>query len=118
LNRYLKEKAKELRQAQEEREGTGEDGSERETGRRKRRKKHRERSSDVERERGTEDHERRKKYRDKSNGLDAVKEVDPEEGRTSSVRRAAESLDSKNRVNYPSWAARKRAAGKYDALGI
>ncbi|KAE8444067.1 hypothetical protein EG329_000935 [Mollisiaceae sp. DMI_Dod_QoI] len=29
-----------------------------------------------------------------------------------------ENLGSKNKINYPSWAVRKAAAGKYDALGI
>jgi hypothetical protein len=32
--------------------------------------------------------------------------------------RRNEGLDAENRVNYPSKAARRRAAGKYDALGI
>jgi hypothetical protein len=100
LRKQLKERDRELREKlrQEGREAEGgksRDDSERRTRLRELRKQ-RQRRHEVENSGGSEDVEKKNKLKEKT----------------------VEGLAPENRVNYPSKAARRRAAGKYDALGI
>jgi hypothetical protein len=115
LKRHLKEKARELREVQREQERAGENATRREP---VENRKHRERSSDMESSCGREDREKRRKHKERSGDLEILKEADIEGEGTQPKERTDEGLQPVNRVNHPSRAARMRAAGKYDALGM
>ena len=80
-----------------------------------RRARERELRGKGKRDKGKEREEKRKEERDE---VRRKKEIERREEEAKRRKERNEAMNAQNKVNYPSLAARRAAAGKYDALGI
>ncbi|KAH8765842.1 hypothetical protein BGZ57DRAFT_767529 [Hyaloscypha finlandica] len=80
-----------------------------------RRARERELRGKGKRDKGKDREEKRKEERDE---VRRKKEIERREEEAKRRKERNEAMNAQNKVNYPSLAARRAAAGKYDALGI